>query len=79
MKNGLYIIIGTTLLFLIVYAFAYATTYIDKRKMKKNQRRSIQSKVVHSREELNKKDNIQIQKPKTYSRRKKETKDRLES
>lgn len=70
MKNGIYILIEIALIFLAVYGFAYVTTSIDKRKVKRNQKKGIQSNRVHSREELDNHDPIQLQKPKTYSRQK---------
>lgn len=77
MKNGIYIIIGIILLFLAVYIFAYVMTSIDKRKPKKHQKKDVQNKIVHFREELNNNEPVQLQKPKKYNRQKNGTQDKV--
>lgn len=79
MKNGIYIVIGIALLFLAVYGFAYVTTSIDKRKVKKNQKKGIQSNILASSEAEDNNEPIQLQKPKAYSRQKNGTQDKVES
>lgn len=77
MKNGIYIIIGIILLFLAVYIFAYVTTSIDKRKLKKYKKKDVQNKIVHFREELNNNEPVQLQQPKKYNRQKNGTQDKV--
>ncbi|MGF1555133.1 hypothetical protein [Paucihalobacter sp.] len=79
MKNGVYIITGIILLFLAVYIFAYVTTSIDKRKFKKHQKKDVENKIVHFKEELNNDQPIQFQKPKQYNRKKNGTHNKIES